>query len=267
MLKEFITEIILNEDFDSFASDIKHSSRLRKGYELGDESDPLFVFTKESDKKPAIELKQLWSKNVDRQFIQSLTKVHYLWRENYKKFPQLKKLLKMSKKDELSCCGFLPNQKLNGDLYIGVVVKGWVTFAGNDMDKVWSGYHGQFVFPDDREKFKNSGIPKRPMMSIPYSGMSKSKRQKFHPYIFDEQTFNKDLAQNGQNELIVDNWKPLAIMLTAEKYDMLWYGDNEGYPVHENQIMRAFLDIIGNLPVVDENMQQWNMNEYDERLK
>lgn len=108
-------------------------------------------------KPKAVWLKSLWNKHVDRQFIQSLDKVHWLHRfhelsndfqsksqTNHPMQPVLWEIERFfdtaPSGAELSATGVLPNNDLTSTWgKIGILIDGRVTFAGNHMDIVWSG--------------------------------------------------------------------------------------------------------------------------------
>lgn len=278
MLKEFVKQI-LNEDFESFIDDYKKHPKLQAGV-TADMSNPFFVlndrnkedWTKISDNESAMrDLKRMWNKHVDRNFIQSLTKVHFISDVSLlqiEKMRSLETFLSMSRKNEISCRGFLPNKVPDNLLNLGIVVDGRVTLAANEQNEIRSGFHGK-IDTSELSRFRNSGTPRRPTQSPSATTIQHMRRDSnYEIYIFDQATFDEKLARRCQNELIVDNWKPLAVMLTASNYDRLWYGDDRiTYPTKNNRIMKKFLEIVGSLPVVNELMVQWNMEKYDERLR
>jgi len=115
---------------------------------------------------------------------------------------------------EISCNGFLPNDKMEshyGD--IGILLNGYVTFAGNHMDSVWSGESEHLRWSNWAPE-KRTGHPRRPGRL-----QSLESIDTYKIYILDSETF--DRKYSGVNELIVDNWKPISIVIKSEHWSTL----------------------------------------------
>ena len=192
LLEKFVKGVIA-EDLDSFLQDTKDIY-------YSEYSDDEVV------KSGGKDVKRIWSKNVDRNFIQSLIKVHWI------RTPTAEKLhhLLMGGKDEISASAYLPDSKYplrSGWSNVGVIVDGYVTLAANSMDAIYSGFlHGSTRDP----KQASSGIPKRSKMFKPaYAKM----------YILDRKSFNQELQ--GHNEVLVDNWKVKGLVLPIKSDGMM----------------------------------------------
>ena len=183
-LLESFVKSVLAEDLDSFLQDTKDIY-------YSEYSDD------ESVKSGGKDVKRIWAKNVDRNFIQSLVKVHWIRTPDISRFQSL---LQKSGKDELSVMAYLPGSKLRSTWSdVGVIVDGYVTLAANNMDAIYSGFaHGSKLDP----RQTGSGRPKRAGVFKP--GLARQ-------YILDKSSFNPDLA--GHNEMLVDNWKVVGLVL------------------------------------------------------
>ena len=183
LLESFIKSV-LTEDLDSFLKDTKDIY-------YSEYSDD------ESVKAGGKDVKRIWAKNVNRNFVQSLVKVHWIRMPDVSR---LQKLLNASGKDELSTTAYLPGAILRSSWSnFGVIIDGYVTLAANNMDAIYSGFaHGAVRDP----KQAGSGRPKR--AGFFKQGLARQ-------YILDNASFDPALA--GHNELLVDNWKVTGLVL------------------------------------------------------
>jgi hypothetical protein len=205
MLKELI-RMMIQEDKKNFINKTKKLSY------YGDFDDPLFLQTDSdslANKKSAKDIKRLWAAEADHAFMNSVVKIH--WLQDSSVIPaivddiisRINDIKNSSGRDEISTMGYIeePYKSEWGD--IGLVLKGRTTLAANNMDTILSGYHSMVRDEEDvRNKFKSSGIPKRPTM---YSSSSAE-----YDYIFDRKDFS--IYDQEYNEFILDNWKVIGLV-------------------------------------------------------
>jgi hypothetical protein len=213
-----------------------------KGYR-GDAYDPLFK-NNPAGKLKARHAKRSWSEEADIAFFQSLTKIHWFQIEPAQR---LRKILSASGKDEISTSAYRSGKQLHNDWgFVGIELQGRPTLAANDMDHVYSGY-SEDIKPEDVEKHKSSGLPRRATMFINAKG-----------YSLDAESF-KD---GSRSEIILDNWKPVALILTDRALKSLKVATDEKLSKWELQFTCRFAKNIAdcvalfcektNLPIKDE---------------
>ena len=212
-------------------------------------------------------LKQLYAKHADHNFLKTLNTVHWTGDEY-----ALKYLMLVPSRDELSTTVSLAGGEFNKPRRVsyGLWIKGRITYAANNMDHIHSGHRGDY-FPTHRSEEKHfteeelekakhrkrsSGINKVPWKA-PYNfdfGAKRSiKSPRFlerFPYILDAATFNPE--QYGTNEALVDNWKPVGLIVTDK-----WVADNVGnleYPGKHHGLRLKKLFIA---------QEHWNVPLYD----
>lgn len=213
-LRRIIREEIINETYQSFldrAGNMKLSA---------DFNDPTFEKSP-SSRKTSRDLKRIWGEEADHDFMDSVVKIHWISNrragERESAIRAIKKFLSVSGKNEISTSGYLPDNdefksKWGG---YGVIVKGRVTFAANDMNQIISGY--ALKLPDKvAQKYKSSGIPKRPTVFNVSDSFTLGK-----DYILDAESFDPSSSERG-NEFIVGNWRPVAIIIPC--------ADPQGFP-------------------------------------
>lgn len=185
-----------------------------KGYHVG-YYNPLFKGDPESKQK-ARDVKRSFSEEADQAFFQSLTKIHWFQGNAQSR---LQKILNSGGKDEISTSGYKPGAPLVSNWgSIGVELQGRTTLAANDMDYIYSGYV-EDMDPKEREKYKSSGIPKRA------TGFGTNAVA----YGLDKKSF-----KGGQrSEIILDNWKPVSLILSNKAMMLLVDGAN-------NNLMPSF---------------------------
>lgn len=182
---------VLAEDLQSFVKRTTGAGEFK-----GNMNDPTFEEFP-SEKKKARNAKRIWSDEADHSFFDSLIKVHWF---QHSPLAGLDWILTSSGKDEISTMLYLPGSEITSSwANVGVVVQGHVTIAANSMDSLVSGYKSR---KDLAGKYAASGVPKRP---------TRMTRKQTSNYILDRDSF-KETSQ-GHNEGIVDNWKPVALVL------------------------------------------------------
>jgi hypothetical protein len=210
-LRKIIREELLEESYQGFKDRTANMIYKRS---LGDptfEEHPV-------EKEMARTVKRIWNEEADHDFMDSLVKIHWVKAFNDRTaIAKISNFLSISRRNEIATTGYLPDSDEFlapwGDY--GVVVKGRTTFAANSMDTVASGYGSKL--PDAvRQKYKNSGVPKRPFA---FRDLEKTygPLHKMDDYVLDRDSFDTEGSkhwQPRQNEFIVDNWKPVAIIRT-----------------------------------------------------
>lgn len=227
LLESFVKNV-LTEDLDSFLQDTKDIY-------YSEYSDD------ESVKSGGKDVKRIWAKNVDRNFVQSLVKVHWI---RLPDITRLQNLLRASGKDELSTAAYLPGDILrSGWSNYGVIVDGYVTLAANNMDAIYSGFsHGKEKDP----RQAGSGMPKR--AGVFKSGLARQ-------YILDRKSF--DPQQSGHNELLVDNWKVKGLLLPISPDGQM------KATKADKQLFASMAKIVtdAGLPIYGPNMQTFTLED------
>ena len=173
------------------------------------------------------DIKRAFNKHADHQWLSTLDTVH--WTDAY----GLKDLVG-SGKDELSATMSLPGEKLNPATFImeaGLWVRGRITLAANDQDRLYSGRWSDYMGASSRSKKgqaqahrqKSSGVNKLPTVSKDYSRYDKLERGNEYmekmarniPYVLDQSTWAP--SSGGPNEALVDNWKPVGIVVVDDR--------------------------------------------------
>ena len=226
-LRRYIRQILLEDahGFMTAVADLQTSGRIpvTQGSEIIDMD---FLNRLAIGKK----LKRLFHQHADHEYLRSLNTVHWTGDEY-----SLKSLVDVSSRDELSTTMSAPGQgfrKPRGVSY-GLLIKGRITYAANNMDKIHSG-HQKDYFPrskyqernwDEHElklakqRKKSSGINKSPMkMPVDFErmkGYTDSPRflERF-PFVLDAETFNP--TERSTNEALVDNWAVKGIVATDQ---------------------------------------------------
>ena len=188
MIRDF-AKLVLQEDMTSF------KTATANGKIDYVSQEPFFEGDEEQKAK---ELKRVFSAHADHQFLKSLIKVHWVRSEA----EGFERLLRGSKKDEISTNGYLPDQRIFSHWgSVGMIVDGRVTLASNDMDDLYTGYSGE-ASEKFRQKTKNSGLPRRALTFN--SWIAKS-------MILDKDSFESYTAPH--NELVVDNWRVTGMLI------------------------------------------------------
>jgi len=201
-LTSFVSEV-LAEDYASFETALKDPKNADVDYSSGRTLATLNDTHLEQGRK----IKRLWAQHADHAFFRSLNKVHWLNLFDISESGVDKSTVWFFQPDnhkhEVSVTGFLPNEKmLSGWGYMGVLLDGRVTFASNDMNKLFTG------FASGKEKnplHTASGDPRRPM------SFDKNKLT-YYDLVLDRSTYKTDVA--GHGEMILDNWQPKGFVVT-----------------------------------------------------
>jgi len=260
MIRQLIREM-LSEDLAGFVDrtkDIDYSSSI---------DDPTFDAEWQkglSNKSMAKDVKRAWAAEADHEFMKSLIKVHWInymmknWEGNFEKFMTLRG------NNEVSAMGYLPGSNdVSGRWgHLGILIQGRVTLAANNMDDVMSGYF-KGGFEKVASKYASSGVPRRPTIFKSKNAYSYQGNKK---YILDAESF--DLRSSRENELIVDNWKVLGIVIGEDKDTFLKdvnsairYKFNNEWPKYANLMLKY------NLPIYDEAMTQIDRASIEEALR
>ena len=114
-------------------------------------------------------------------------------------------------KDELSCVGYLglPMQD-SMNMVLGLLVDGYTSYAAaGDIQTEWTSTAGE----EDIKKHASSGLAKR--ANIKDNAM------------YDKETFVEPMqSPGGYNELIVDNWKAVGVVLNVNHRYFKWMHKN-----------------------------------------
>lgn len=142
-------------------------------------------------------LKQVWAKHVDRDFVDSLVYIH--WMHQHEVLPFLI-ASEPPNKDELSCSAYT-NGKLAASHNMGafgVIVAGQVTLLGNSMDAMYTGNRAVIdkAFPNMKN---TSGIAKGVMVAD------------MDTYILNKEDFTGPKSKWDENEALIDNWEVVGL--------------------------------------------------------
>ncbi len=227
ILREYISAL-LREDPMGFVHDLAAASD-----QFGEKGQPFFGGNPGKGGGKAI--KRAFSANADYNFLNTLNTVH--WTTDIYGMKQL-----MGKgKDELSTVMTLPGENTDFEAgEYGLWIKGRITLAANDQDQLFTGfYHNYGKGPEGSEdeishRDKSSGRNKRPTVSKDFSRYGKLQPDnEFHqkmarniPYVLDRSTWDPT-ATRTTNEALVDNWRPVGIVLASE--DEIYAIENVSY--------------------------------------
>jgi len=159
-------------------------------------------------------LKKAFHKHADQSFTNSLTTVH--WTDNPE---SILALLKGSSKDEISTSAYLPGELKNTGTgaygAYGLEIKGHISLLANNMDNINTGSYRE-IEGDDSHRTKSSGKNKgvkRTYIPAAYGN------DKYSILVLDKSDWNPQGADEGitNNEALVDNWRPVAIIVSHEE--------------------------------------------------
>jgi hypothetical protein len=168
-------------------------------------NDPLFQSPEnKSHKKTARDIKRSWNRNVgkvgdpNRDWIQSLTKVHWIYGFQHNLVQKINRTLGSDKRGEISAVMYEPGKPITmlkdwGNL--GLRVDGWVSLASVSMDTLLSGYIGDAVPADPTAK--------KPRYPTHFSRHSPG------TYVMGPNDYLFDKHRSNKNEAFVGNWKPV----------------------------------------------------------
>lgn len=206
---------LIREDLQGFldkTANIKYKGHIQ---------DPTFDADWQQDlpnKQQARRVKQIWATEADHDFMNAVVKVHWIKNRGVENLKgDLDRFLSMTGKNEISTMGYPPSTTSFSTNWgpIGVVVQGHTTIAANRMSSLFSGFTGN-ITPELADKYKHSGIPKRPTSFLGASDPSSLADD----FILDKKSFNPRLV--GGNEFIVANWRPVGIVLALDVRDALF---------------------------------------------
>jgi len=213
LLRKYI-QALLKEDAMGFVHDLAAASE-----DFGEPGE--MIFGGNPGKGGGKAIKRAFNANADHQWLSTLDTVH--WTGDFYAMEGLKG----RGKDELSATMTLPGEDFIPLMEYGLWVKGRITLAANDMDKLYTGHFKPSDKSDPAQihRDKSSGKNKLPTVSKDYSRYGKLQRgNEYHektaqniPYILDQSTWapiSKFMNSTEPNEALVDNWKPAGIILT-----------------------------------------------------
>ena len=188
--KSFMKELTRDPNWDEGATDYadvdyKGNKRVPRGARPG------------RARKRGRNLKQVWAKHVDREFVDSLVYIHWMHKDEVLPF-----LIESEppNKDELSCSAYMNGKlpKSHNMGAFGVIVRGHVTLLGNSMDSMYTGNRSTIdqAFPDMKN---TSGIQKGVMAA------------EMDTYILSKEDFTGPKSKWDENEALVDNWEVVAL--------------------------------------------------------
>jgi hypothetical protein len=210
VLRKYVRQL-LKEDAIGFGHDLAASDK------FGDD-----FFGGELNKEAAREIKRAFANNADHQFLATLDTVH--WTGDFYGIDQN---LKGKSKDELSATMTAPGENFDNALDYGLWIKGRITLASNEQDNLYSGFYGDYgpgkegTEEEVAHRDKSSGRNKRPSVSKSYKNYGKLERGNEYmeamanniPYVLNQATWDPSKTKSN-NEALVDNWKPVGIILT-----------------------------------------------------
>jgi hypothetical protein len=224
-------------------------------------SDPTFddpYYKDRPHKAQAKDIKRAWAAEADHEFMKSIIKVHWLsgWNIAY----GLEDLLRLPRNNEIATMGYLPGAGRVTSSWgkAGVIVQGRVTLAANDMNAITSGYFKD-IPQDVISKYRSSGTPRR---ALTFNNLTSGE------YILDRETFKPELSRH--NEFIVDNWKPVGIVIAYEGREFLNMVRDS--PKQKDRppgraVGAARHVLKPNLPIYDEDMKLVDRQEIEKALK
>jgi len=265
-LRRYIRRIII-EDKASFEKDYIELLRDAGVTEPDDEryKDPYRRYDSPrtirfSDKKFGKQIKRLWNQNADHAWFDSnVDTIHFA------KDPR--SLLNWPtgiSKDEISCTMHLKNQKIKAPKlydememfgYIGLMVKGRITLAVNDMDFAITGFRNKYnpsfganiPKEDYVQQRVSSGINKYPGAGPNlFNPDWKTMQDAENPYVFDGQSFERENTE--RNEALVDNWKVVAIVAPR---DTIEYASENPDMTGDQAFIYDLSERFRNVPVID----------------
>ena len=246
-LREYIRQILL-EDAMGFVHDLAAASD-----QFGEEGQPFFGGN--PGKAGGRAIKRAFNANADHQWLATLDTVH--WTSDLERMPNLA----TRRKDELSANMVLPGEDFppeSGEY--GLWIKGRITLASNDMDQIYSEFYHSYgpgkegTEEEVAHRDKSSGRNKRPTVSRDYSRYGKLKRgtefgekkARDIPYILDQSMWNPHPHRG--NEALVDNWKPLGLVITYD--DVARAVENVNYAKTEEDIKEFSVGLVKQILLV-----------------
>ena len=214
ILRSYVRQL-LKEDPMGFVHDLAASDKFGEDF-----------FGGRVNKEAGREIKRAFNANADHQFLSTLDTVH--WTSDIYGLEGMKG----RGKDELSATMTPPGDYFEpaAGLPYGLWVKGRITLATNEQDNMYSGFqadYGPGAEGSEEEvahRDRSSGRNKRPSVSKNYKNYGQLQRGNEYmekmardgiPYILDQTTWDPNKTKTN-NEALVDNWKPMGIILNND---------------------------------------------------
>jgi hypothetical protein len=180
------------------------------------------------------DLKRAYAAHADHAFLRGLVTIH--WAASLDALKQLSG----AGRDELSATLHSPGATVKPALAMGLWIRGRITLAAHDEDKIWSGFYREYtgLFDDEgglsweeqearREKRaasrQSSGLRKRPGRAPTAAFLRELEAGTAQqPYILDAETWAAGGGGRRTNEALVGGWHPVGIVLSDKsllKYD------------------------------------------------
>ena len=197
------------EKRQGFAKDLKALGREKENFVQGGRKEDILTQLQQGR-----DLKKVFHKYADRQFLDSLVTVHWVSTPH-----ALIELLhgQVDSRDELSAAAYLPNVDVQGGIGaigdFGLVIKGHITLLANDMDQLYSGT-GSSVKRAAPERAKMSGANKGAKQIYEPEGYAQYKI-----LVLDKDDWEPHMKRGDaqHNEALVDNWSPIALIVPGSK--------------------------------------------------
>jgi hypothetical protein len=216
----------------------------------GDDRDPLFMWKQNIPlRKKARRLKDLWRQHSDQRSFEDITFVHWLPNP----VQNLSSMWSAPRNDEISV-SMTPNSGPIIDTGwgpVGMEVRGRVTFAGNNMDQMMTGYMSK-AKAKDHAKYPQGGRPKRPVESRPAWWKS---------YALQASELTYDPGE--VNEALIDNWEPVS-WVVSDNIANVFAPSRMSDKIEQEEM----LDVIraSGLPIMDLNRQPISLDELEALL-
>jgi hypothetical protein len=245
MIRQLIRQI-LQEDLQSFLAAADQEDLEYYGHD----NDPLFMWKPNAPlKKKARRLKDLWRQHSDQASFEDVTLVHWM----PDPVQDLADIWNAPRNDEIS----VSMSPVDGPIIdtrwgpIGLEVRGWVTFAGNNMNQMMTGYISK-AKAKDLAKYSAGGKPKRPIESRPADWRSYALQA-------SELTYEPDVV----NEALVDNWRPVA-WVVSDGFPNIFRAGRRSEKIAQEEM----LDVIraSGLPIMDTDRRPIDTSELEALL-
>ena len=192
--------------------------------------------TKEKD------LKTIYKKNADRNFLDSLTYIHWSMSGDPAKY------LTADSKHQTSAEGYAPNSRFRqhfpdnpfNQSRVGIQIRGFVVFGSNAnlVSQAGSAYEAQ---PGKEASGHVKSVGKVADEGENQPGWLDPADPQFSDLVFDEETFSANTGRfKSNNEFIIDNWEPVAIVVLGGRKNK-----------HFDKALQAAQE--NSLPLIDEN--------------
>jgi hypothetical protein len=190
---------VIEEDLQSFLDASQDISYSTSGH------DPHFTGQDKPLKDKARAVKRLWMQHSDQKGLQRVVDLVHWFSDPRKQIP---KFMSLSGNNEISTIMHPKTEELRSSWGgMGVLVKGWITLAANNMNDLMTLY-GEKTRAKDMETYRHSGLRKRPSHFYARSAGS---------YVLGPE----DLDDYKFNEAVVANWKPVAWVIPDSFNDYL----------------------------------------------